>query len=400
VKNRDEYLFNYVKDKIQEEYKYVLEASCRRQQHNNKLMYWLRHKDVGIATWITGNGTFATASGEILYQYRCQPVYVKAVTLNDGQCYQALPVKPEQPTTAWMFEKQTYMEPLTHRLTHQGVPVPCSRQFAPNYMNVHGVWVNVYPTLQAVNAPEIAFSEEAFEHQPIAWDNLDFSKGGIYTEEDLDHMERFQDFSRTVTALSSTLRKQLSSSYVNGPLTAGMLFPELNLPEDPFVRFARSVKTFFHWFGEIAAIFMAINVLVRLFYNCGQWFYEFAMLQEAHGFVGAVLRTTFFECFMARTYRDSDQAQLAKEERTEARRIAERQKAERQEELNRIRQKRRTHYDDSELPEHPHRALSEEVSRMKEQERNSTPMALTFTTSSCLSPTVSVATAPPPYPVN
>ena len=161
VKNRDETLYHTIKEKVREEYEYVLRSNCKNRQMEVKLLQWLRHKDPGIMTWLMANGTFATAAGEVLYQYSCKQMIVKALLVPDEKCYQALPVTVRGGVVGGsMFSTATFMEPLTHRLTHEGVPIPCSRQFATDYMNMHGMWVRTYPKLHVVPPPETLLYQE------------------------------------------------------------------------------------------------------------------------------------------------------------------------------------------------------------------------------------------------
>ena len=57
----------------------------------SSLHFWLQHQSPGLTTWFIGNRTFATSAGEVLTQYQCKQVVVRA---RDAQgCYQALPVE-------------------------------------------------------------------------------------------------------------------------------------------------------------------------------------------------------------------------------------------------------------------------------------------------------------------
>ena len=340
VKNRDETLYHTIKDKVQEEYEYILRTGCKHRQMEIKLLHWLRHKDPEVMTWLLGNGTFATAAGEVLYQYRCLPVIVKAVAVPDDRCYQALPVTGAGGSNNHpLFSAATFMEPLTHRLTHQGVPVPCSKQFTADFMNANGVWIRTYPHLHTVSPPEVLLQDtEGTVTRPIKWDDIDWSKGGIYTDEDLEKMEQYQDFSRTVTAITSTIRGQMSPHYVPGEIiTPGMIFHEFATPESPYQRFSKAMKKFFHVFGETASIFVTIFLFSRGIMALGTWLFSFQKLRQIYGIGGGIARTLFFDCFLAQAFRESDQGQREKEKRDRANEIVVRAREEQRRQLLKLR---------------------------------------------------------------
>ena len=91
VNNRDDYLYNHIADILEEEMRSVLSDECSNKAQRTRVDYWLQHQDASLTTWLVGNGVFATTAGEVIYQYKCRPVKVRAV-LRD-RCYQALPVE-------------------------------------------------------------------------------------------------------------------------------------------------------------------------------------------------------------------------------------------------------------------------------------------------------------------
>ena len=53
----------------------------------------------------------------------------------------------------------------------------------------------------------------------------------------------------------------------------------------------------------------------RAIHALGTWLFSFEQLRDAYGIGGAILRTIFFECFMARLIRNSEQGQQARDKR-------------------------------------------------------------------------------------
>ena len=118
VKNQDNYLYNHIVSALEEELQGILQSDCQSRAQRSKRDFWSQHRDQGLATWLVTGDIFATAAGDVVYQYHCQPVTVRAVNL--GKCYQALPVvlQPLPATGPVDGPRQWFMEPLTHRLTH------------------------------------------------------------------------------------------------------------------------------------------------------------------------------------------------------------------------------------------------------------------------------------------
>jgi len=127
-------------------------------------------------------------------------------------------------------------------------------------LNHQGQWVGTYPYLHIADPPTLLTGidkEEANGTREIVWEDIDWAKGGIYTEEDLDRMERYQDFSRTVAALESTLRDRFSNMEAGSTLTPYSMFPDLKAPEIPSYNLLAAMKKFLPNFGGAASIFLS-----------------------------------------------------------------------------------------------------------------------------------------------
>ena len=157
-------------------------------------------------------------------------------------------------------------------------------------------------------------------------------------EEDLDRMERYQDFSRTVTALGSTLRERLSNLAVGAPLTPYSMFPDLGVPETPMESISGAMRRFLHTFGEAASIFVSLYLIFNVLRNMGTWVHNLIILKKHHGWLGAMLRTCCIKCFLVEAYRDSPQGQYARESHQQEQQYQQRARQENKKEVQRLRE--------------------------------------------------------------
>ena len=304
VKNRDDYLYNHIVSALEEELQGILQSDCQHRAQRSKRDFWSQHRDPGLATWLVTGDIFATAAGDVVYQYHCQPVTVRAVNL--GKCYQALPVvlQPLPATGQADGPRQWFMEPLTHRLTHQGVEIPCSRVFRPKYRNVQRGWMIAAPEILPAPAPllpqDLIANREIFKNSP------DWAKGGLYNEDTLEAYEQYQDFSRTILSLGATLANQAGQDWRNHPggqLSPEQLFPELQDPTKWAQKMWSKTRSFLHAWGEGAAIVFSLFALFRILSGFGAWIYGVAVLKEVVGWSRGLIWTLCPNTFLLRQYR-------------------------------------------------------------------------------------------------
>ena len=304
VKNRDDYLYNSITDRIEEELQGILTSDCKQRTQRLKRDFWNQHQEPGLATWLVADDVFATSAGDVVYHYHCEPVLVRAMNL--GKCFQALPSTPQVPRKEepGAPPRQFFMEPLTHRLTYLGVEVPCSSTFRPKYRNVRGDWVVATPELVPAQIPTLPKDLEA--NQEIFWDRPDWSTGGIYDDASMAAFENYQDFSRTVLALGATLANQVGDEwrYNSGhSLSPEQLFPELQDPTKWSQKFWSKTKSFLHTWGEAAAIVFSIFAFGRLVSTIFTLVYSVTVLKEVLGCTRRLFWTFCPNIFMLRQYR-------------------------------------------------------------------------------------------------
>ena len=246
VKNRDDFLYNDIRDQLEGELTYMREMDCRQRLASRRVDFFLQMKLKGLTSVYLGNGTFATAAGETLHTYACEEILVRARDTNT--CYDVLPVQKMAIRSGKRFRlkrpdlskknvtAEWFMEPLTHRLTNVAVQQPCSKVFVNKYRNTNGIWMSASPSIQFTGTPhdfgslqdlvEAAVKRPDFEHR-------DYSQGGIYSEETLkDYNQRLEQH-RVVTAVMTKMATNANSQVIyGGSASVGpdKLFPEVSVP--------------------------------------------------------------------------------------------------------------------------------------------------------------------------
>jgi len=323
INNRDDYLYNHLKEEVEAEFHSVMDNDCKLQSRQAKLQFWLQHNDPGLTTWFLGNGTFATSAGEVIYQYLCRPVAVRA--LDHPHCYRGLPVVPIynpemdpnqnrdlQDRQEQQQDRQLFMEPLTHRLTYQGIVIPCSSKFVPKYRNAKGDWVMALPMVRNSPAPKLPDDPEV--NRRLMKTNIDWSRGGIYTVDELNAMEEYQDFSRTILALNAKLAQQVTSYTAYQPLRPEQMFPNYPNPTQWFSNVYDKTKTFLRVWGEIASIVVSLLLFWQAFKTILVWTYNFLILRDVHGCTKQLLWFPCINLLMMHKYRSDKRMDVTIEE--------------------------------------------------------------------------------------
>ena len=303
VNNRDEYLYNHIADRIEEELRGVLTNDCNGQVQRMKLDFWLQHNDPSLTAWILGKGVFATTSGEVIYHYQCPSVMVRAIYL--PKCYAALPVQANPGTNSKLAttKRQLFMEPLTHKLTYTGIEMPCSNVFRAKYHSLGGSWVEATPDVQIASPPRLPHELVKLAH--VYRDRPDFNKGGgLYSPDTLDQMDYAREFGRTANGLNYHMAMNAGRDYYqNGGYLAQNVFPEMKDPKWMTGMWDRT-KGFLHRWGEAASILISLYGIFSFTSTVVSWFFGARAIRDVHGIGKRIFWALCPNLFLLRRYRD------------------------------------------------------------------------------------------------
>lgn len=264
VGNRDDFLYHHVINQINEELTLVLQDDCRKHRRKLRQDFFLEHANPGIVTYGFGNGTFATASGEVIYYHQCRKELVVAAELPD--CYDALPVHlpADAPLNQYFNATQWFVEPLTKRLTRYASVVPCTKSFSPKYRLYNGKWISVDPHIRVTEAPKPMMAPERVVVQ--IHPDKDFSKGGVYDVKDLKAWEAFTFIGRIREATASELARSISREYTRA---SGDM--EFQTPDQWFEQKLTGFVAFLQGWGNAVSIFMSLLFFWNMFSGCTRW---------------------------------------------------------------------------------------------------------------------------------
>lgn len=292
INNRDDFLYNHLADKLEEEFQKVLLAQCRDQVKVSRMSYWLQHAEPEVTTFFAGNGTFAATAGEVLYTYKCLEVHVEAVEM-EKKCYRSLPVRAKKGATLPIHGLHSeigandtlFMEPLTRKLTPVGVEVPCTKTFAAKFKNTAGHWIGVFPAFHIVPAPREDIEEWNEEIGKVS-DRPDFAQGGIYQEQEMRARESYlidRDYQDAWTRYFREQFRDMPGIGRPGGGRTGIVPSDLfsNIPGYSWLNGAWGWLTeILHWVGQAASIFVALVLGWKFCTALFRWFYAFVIFRD------------------------------------------------------------------------------------------------------------------------
>ena len=209
MNQQDGFLYGATREFLAEEAAAVLKQGCLADRATQALRYGAlaaaQRSSLDSDTVALGNGTYATAAGEVWYEYRCRPVL--ATPVSDGQCYAAVrvmisnydqylyarargtaPPKAAREVAALSMQSSKsnasdntlplFLDPITRRLTTIGIKRPCTEHFPPLYKTKSGEWLAAGAHHAVAAAPEVRNSQS-----PLVLPRLpeyDMEGGGIY----------------------------------------------------------------------------------------------------------------------------------------------------------------------------------------------------------------------------
>ena len=266
VNNRDDYLYHHLIDQINDELGHVLKHDCERRKRMERKDFFIAHRHPGIETFAFGNGTFATASGEVLYYHRCRREIVTAAEL--PYCFNALPVflNKNSPLRTNFNSSQWYVEPLTHRLTRYATLVPCTKNFVPKYQLLNRRWITADPVLHMADPPK-PMARPEFILRGINPD-VDPSQGGVYDEQDMKAWEAFTMIGRIRDAVVGRLSLGATQDYTLGPMD-----PLFQTPSSWFKEKLEGIYGFLVGYGNISAVFISLVFIWRILATTLGWCY-------------------------------------------------------------------------------------------------------------------------------
>ena len=248
VNQQDSYLYGHLSDYILKEFQAVQQRECQRQNNQHGGGYAAQaaaqRAAVDGETLYLGDGEFATSSGEIWHHYTCTEIVVLA--RDEKHCYDGLPVDLMAPDLARLRkvfpansvdpsrtgeydpeEPEFFLEPHTRRIKRFSARLTCSEIYPASYVNRHGAWVDVTPTLRLGRAP-YSVTGNWVQRVISAPAPLDFEKGGIYPAEMIRKAELYSQVPRRAIDIVNTLIDQIDVVQLpTGHLTPSGVFPEI-----------------------------------------------------------------------------------------------------------------------------------------------------------------------------
>ncbi len=221
---------------------------------------------------IFGRGHLAIKAGGAVYVTRCSPVEV--VPRSHGNCTEEIP--------ATVNGTDAFVNPISYVIKSVGSPIHCNDVAPPRY-KVGGKWYFSYPELKECHDPEMLPVDEV-RIDPVKVNDIGLGKS-IYTQEQLDEFDRFQDSQGTRKAyLAETAEMAYSgcnergewglalSTAAQGSLIdiVGASFFPLYRVVGPMIFFLSLMLLVWGGLRLVVKILVRIIVIVRC-KGCGLW---------------------------------------------------------------------------------------------------------------------------------
>ena len=125
INNRDDFLYNHILNRVEEEMNQVLNSACRARAQTDQGAF--RATSEGYQSYNLGDGAFATQAGEAIWEYQCRPVIVTA--RETEECYLQMPVSYRGQNNSDRWGQEFFLEPLSRLLVTEGISVACNDKF-------------------------------------------------------------------------------------------------------------------------------------------------------------------------------------------------------------------------------------------------------------------------------
>ena len=112
INNRDDFLYNHILNRVEEEMNQVLNSACRARAQADQGA--LRATSEGYQSYNLGDGAFATQAGEAIWEYQCHPVIVTA--RETDVCYLQMPVSYQGQNHSNRWGQDFILEPISRLL--------------------------------------------------------------------------------------------------------------------------------------------------------------------------------------------------------------------------------------------------------------------------------------------
>ena len=270
VNARDDFLSWALEEKIKEAYEVLSNQRCHREQDMLKTtMATSFTSPEGYHHLHLGENRFGALIGEVLYEYTCTEVQVSARPTK--RCTQELPVTWKQ--------NNLYLEPISRLLKTYGNTVPCSHLLETKFLTTDGRWISSNPELKYTKAPH----QYLHFDKGLNWSHLDMAEGGLYTPTQLKEFQQLLNYPRAKKIISDHLVHEVCS---NNDHTLCADFNHM-VEKTPGAGLIESLQNrllkFFHNFGDLCAIFIAIYVFGTAILWITGFFWSCAALKEVKG---------------------------------------------------------------------------------------------------------------------
>ena len=203
-------------------------------------------------------------------------------------CYDALPVHlpMDSRLDRQLNASQWFVEPLTRRLTRYASILPCTKGFGAKYKGMSGKWLSSNPALHLTGAPQPMESPETVVTRLLP--DVDFSKGGIYDDEDMKAWEALTMIGRIRQSVLAPITQDITDDY-----TRGATDPLVQTPSDWFSDKLSGALGFLTGLGSWASLIVGGFTVIKIATSLFSWLYGCKQIGQQQKTCSTALLWTF-----------------------------------------------------------------------------------------------------------
>ena len=278
VSGKDDFLFHKMQSLWLQEVKTLLYYDCLQRHQDSHIVSYLQ--STGDAEFSYGNGSFAIAAGDILYEFRCTPVIVIPQPYINNTCYEEIRVHVP------MLNESRYLTRFTHLITTKAVQIPCDTLtlFVPKIQTVYNTWYSilgvVLPTTPPSNSRLITPRWQPKER------DIDFSKGGLYSRKNVRALQEFLELGVMRKGLGNRLLMQSNIHNQHGHIAPTQLFA-ISSDWEPISSssFIGGLMYAIKCYSEFTSVILSFYITYRIIVWVLSMSYKIKLLQPIYGFV-------------------------------------------------------------------------------------------------------------------
>ena len=272
---RDQFVFNSLSQLMRTNVEALAHQHCRDTRlthiHWSRLSSRSKSSNIQPFTIHPNSGRFILPFAENLYSFECKKKLLQPIALNNGECYQNLPVMEVSKDLTPLHNRNhtKFITPYDHLLVPYGVVVPCSDYFFAKFKLITGKWM-AYTANGIIESTPPSTQLNWLDNNHTYFEDMQKIKfdvdQGLYDFSTIKNYEKLLIFDGTRQTFMTTLTMQTQSGHV-GWGQASTVNVEDMFPKYPWQTIKESLSNIFVTFGRWCSVLIGSYSIFALCKN-------------------------------------------------------------------------------------------------------------------------------------